>query len=325
MSLTNQPFVSVVILLGAQRNRAERALASLLNQEHLDQAEILLLDTAYDKYPPILGSEHPAVKTIDSTNAVSYGALRAHGVQMASGEVVAYLEDHSQALPGWLNSVIRGFRAGYAGVGGMPQTSNPRIGFSDLTEMMVYKYPASDSSSRAYVTDTLPNQNSAYRRDILLSFGNLLPSLMSSDFLLGIKITEKGHKLLIDPECRYLHANLENTMMVRGNLFYWNIIFGRLRAEVFHWSWLRRILQVSVTPISPFVRYFKYLYHLYRYDQKKLPLLLRYTGMMLYIQNVAAIGVAIGCLFDIKNAQLKYLRSELDWDHHANQSHQGLI
>jgi hypothetical protein len=48
-----KPFVTIVILIGSQRRRAERSLASVLQQDDLDQAEIILLDVAHDKFTPI--------------------------------------------------------------------------------------------------------------------------------------------------------------------------------------------------------------------------------------------------------------------------------
>lgn len=316
MPSTSNPYISVVILTGTQRKRVEKTLASVLSQEGADRAEVLIFDTVFGKYPPIQGSEHPSVRVIDSTNAVSYRVLRAEAASLARGEIVAYLEDHAEALPGWFNVMTRAFEAGHAGVGGTPQASNAGMGFSEITGLVNYKYQYSSEMPSAYVARTLPNHNSAYLRKVLLSFGDSLSTLIASDFLLGVKITEQGHTLLVDPEFRFWHMNLESTFMVHRNFFYWNIIFGRLRAQVFEWSIGRRILQVLATPLSPFVRYFKYFFHLYKYSPKKLPVFLRNSWVTLYTQGVAATGIAIGCLFDVKDAEMKFLRYELDLEHH---------
>ncbi len=320
MSATNNPFITVVILTGIQRKRAEKTLASILNQEGLETAEVLIFDTVLGKYPPLKGSEHPAVKIIASTSATSYSGLRAQGAEIARGQVISYLEDHAEALPGWFKAITRGIENGHAGVGGVPQASNAGVGFSDISGMINYKYALDASSPQAYVAPTLPNHNSAYRRDVLLSFGDQLRTMLTSDSILGIKITEKGYSLLIDPELRFLHANLVNSLMVGRNFFYWNIIFGRARAQIFKWSWLRRALQIFITPISPFIRYFKYFLHVQKYNREKLPLFFRNAVTALYTQTVAAVGIAIGCLFDVKNAEIKFLKYELDLEHYGLKS-----
>ncbi len=308
MSTTNNPYISVVILIGAQRKRAEKALASVLQQDSLDQAEIIILDIAYGKYPPLAGSGLSSVKVLDCSSSSSYGSLRAQAVHNARGQVVAFLEEHALAQPGWLKALVRDFHKGYAGVGGSPEALNPGVGLSDVFSLINFGFLLTSSTP----VNQLPVHNGAYRRDILLSFGNQLPMLLASDLLLSPKIIEKGFTLLADPEVKILHLNMEYGSHGLLAYYNWNIIFGRNRAQLNHWSLSRRIFQFLIIPLVPCIRYFKHLIHFIKYDRKKNRSLLLNTGGFLIVQSIAATGIGVGCLFAAKNAEAKFLDYELN-------------
>jgi len=310
MAMQSLPFVSVIMIIGIQRQRAGNALASVLAQHGLENAEVLLFDTALDRYPPLSGSDHAAVTVHPVREARSFNDIRARAAEIARGEVVAFLEEHIFVVPGWLDAIIRGFRAGHGGVGGEPGALNPGRGISDAITLMNYGYFRPTPTPRTY--HMLPGHNSAYRRDLLLSFGDLLPVLLSSEVLLGWKIVEKGHTLLLDRAAKFLHLNEEALAMISVGYYYWNRSFGENRAKVYKWGWWRRILQGVATPLVPVVRYIKYLAHFWQNDRQSVPILFRYTGVFLYAQAAAALGMAIGALFGSGDAEMKFLDYELN-------------
>ncbi len=310
MIMTARPFVSIIMVIGVQRERAGRALASVLAQHGLENAEVLLFDTAFDRCPPVPGSDHAAVTVHPVREAKSVNVIRAQAAEIARGEAVAYLEEHIFVVPGWLDAITRGFRAGHGGVGGEPGVLNPGRGISDAITLMNYGPFRPTPTPRTF--HMLPGHNSAYRRDLLLSFGDLLPTLLASEVLLGWKIIEKGHTLLLDPAAKFLHLNEEALAMISVGYYHWNRSFGENRAKVYKWTWWRRILQGAATPLVPVVRYMKYLVYLLRNDRQSLPILFRYTGVFLYAEAAAAIGMAIGVLLGAGDAEAKFLDYELN-------------
>ena len=308
--MQSAPYISVILPFGIQRKRAETSLTKILEQKGIENAEVLIFDLAFDQYPPLAGSDHPAVQVHPIKGSISLGVLRSKAVSIARGEVIAFVEDHAIVMPGWLETLTRDFRAGHGGVGGVPVTLNPGIGVSDAVTMMNYGFfhPAAEP----YTYSMLPGHNSAYRRDLLLSFGEILPTLLASEVLLDWKIIEKGHTLLVDPAAQFLHLNEESLSTVISGYYYLNLCFGENRAGIYDWPWWRRILQGLATPLVPFVRYVKYMVHFGRYDRKSMLLLIRNTGLFLYAQGVSAIGMAIGCIFGSQDAELKFLDHELN-------------
>lgn len=312
---SSRPYVSIVLIIGTQRDDSGRALASVLSQHGLDETEVLIFDTALGRFPPLAESDHPVVKVHSVEGDVSLNILRAKSIEVARGEVVAFVEHHVILEPGWLDAIIRGFRAGHAGVGGVPGALNPGVGISDVIALINFGF--FHPLSGPCICPILPANNSAYRRDTLLSFGNLLPILLASEVLLNFKITESGNTLLLNPNANFLHLNEETFSTAMLGYYYWNLNFGENRARMFHWAWWRRILQGLATPVIPFVRYCKYMLHFLRYDRQSALLLFRYTGAFLCTQGAAALGMAMGALFGAGDADLKFGDYELNYNRRA--------
>ena len=298
--------------MGRCRERAAKCLASILAQKGIERAEVLVFDLASDAHPPLPGSDHPSVKIHQVADTELMSRLRADAAHTARGEIVAFVEDHTVVIPGWLDAIIDGMQAGHAGVGGEPGTLNPGVGISDAMTIMNYAFFIPTPTPRTY--SMLPGHNSAYRRDLLLAFGDLLRPLITNEVLLGWKLIEQGHTLLLDPGAKFLHFNEETLGMIMRGYYYWNRCFGHNRALVFGWPWWRRLLQALAAPAIPPVRYVKYVAYLSRHDRPKLPVFMRYTGTFLCAQAAAATGMAIGALFGLADAELKFQYYEIMYD-----------
>jgi hypothetical protein len=305
-----QPKISVSLMIGMQRERAGRSLESVLAQDGIEGAEVLLFDLFSDEFPPLPGSNHPSVRLIPIKEELTHSELRAYAAGIARGEIIAYVEDHVIVVPGWLSVLLKDFALGYAGVGGVPGILNPGAGISDAVSMMNYlPWLRVNQPTEFY---SLPGHNSAYRRDVLLSLGDELATLLSSEFLLGLQLKGRGHKMLVDPAAQFMHVNEQRLRMIALGYYYWNLIFGRSRAHIYHWSWIRRIAQALAIPLVPFVRLFKILVFLEKNDRATLPLFFRSIGVILVANTSAAVGIAQGCLLGAGDAGFKFRDYELN-------------
>ena len=79
------PSVSVVIITGNQPARAARALASVLDQDGIERAQLLLLDaTSNHGSPPLPRSDEAPCRTQPLPERGTSGALRAEGARLAA-------------------------------------------------------------------------------------------------------------------------------------------------------------------------------------------------------------------------------------------------
>jgi hypothetical protein len=264
-----EPKITVSIMIADGREHIGRCLASVLAQDGIEEAEVLLLDLSHNKYPPLPGSDHPSVRLVKIDEEMTDGKLRAYSAINARGEIIAYLEDHATVIPGWLKALGRDFALGYAAVGGVPGDLNPGAGISDAVAMMNFLPWRRVNQPTEF--NLLPGHDSAYRREVLLAFGDELPALLSSEVLLCWQIRARGHKMLVDPAAQFMHMNEEELGMIIEGYYYWNLLFGESRAHIYHWSLIRRIAQALAIPLVPFVRLFKILVILIKNDHSSLP------------------------------------------------------
>lgn len=102
------PRLSIVQIMGAQRERAPAALARLRNQVLRDPVELIWVDA--DPQAGSLDVSGPGlVPRIVPASGLTYAQAAALGLSEAKGEYVAFLEDHAFARENWAQSVIDTF------------------------------------------------------------------------------------------------------------------------------------------------------------------------------------------------------------------------
>ena len=304
-----KPFISLVLVAGPQRQRSQRALQSLLDQEAGSELEILLIDTG-NAAAPLPGADDPRVRSIAARKEQTYVAMRIAAINEAQGDVVAFLEEHAAVLPGWFNALKQAFRSGnWAGVGCEMHNANPGRGISNAVALMNYMTwtpPALPGSSRM-----LPGHNSAYRRDVLLSWHEELPMLLQSEVLLQWRICESGRQLRVEPSARIAHLNEGRIATICHGYYLWNRCFGSSRARIYQWPLAKKLGRVLGTPLMPFVRLGKAAIFLLRRSPRRFAKIFLYWPVWLIAWSAAAAGQAMGIVFGPGDAENRFGDYEL--------------
>ena len=100
--------------------------------------EVLLVDYCARRFPPITGSDHPAVRLIHKDQLEPFGRIRAEAVHLARGHIISFLEEHCVAFPRWAEAILRAHAQGWDGVGPEIHNGNPGVGVSDGIALMNY-------------------------------------------------------------------------------------------------------------------------------------------------------------------------------------------
>jgi hypothetical protein len=304
------PSVSVVLVAGNQRARAATALASVLDQERIELAEVVLLDAANDGSPPLPRSDEEPVRAFFLRERGTSGFLRAEGARLARAPIVAYLEEHATALPGWLVAVEAALGSGeYAAASGEVHCANSGVGISDAIAVMNYArwLPPLRHGGPA---DLVVGHDSAYRRDDLLEFGDELDDFLSAELVLQWTLQNRGRRLLIDPAIRIAHLNETTLPTICKGYYLWHVSFGAHWAATERWSRSRRALQVLGTPWWVARR----LADAYRVARAPVHrrTLLRHLPSVLVSQSAAALGVAVGCTLGDRGHARRFADYEID-------------
>jgi glycosyltransferase involved in cell wall biosynthesis len=105
---SESPLVSVVIPTRNRPSELQRALESVAVQAWQDRLEVILVDDGSD--PPVRVSAHPdlpLLQIIRNEAPVGAAAARNRGVAVAGGDVIAFLDDDDEWLPGKLDAQWR--------------------------------------------------------------------------------------------------------------------------------------------------------------------------------------------------------------------------
>jgi hypothetical protein len=120
LNLTSMnPAITVVLVVGNYRDRAQRVLRSVLAQDIADQIVILFYDRADRPARDFLELNHPNVKYEAVDKKMTLGELQKRGILAATSEIVGLVEEHVAVPPNWARESLRLHAEGYAGVTGV--------------------------------------------------------------------------------------------------------------------------------------------------------------------------------------------------------------
>jgi hypothetical protein len=312
--------LTIILVVGQRRERAARALASLLAQRAVDRLEVLLLDCAPEAPPPppLPGSDHPSVVCKRLPAATSFGAAKALGVRLARAPVVAFLEEHCRVFPGWAEALIAAHRGPWAGVGAEVHNGNPRRLGSRIMALMNY-HPWQPPAPRGEC-EMLPGHNASWKRDLLLSYGDRLELLLRAEIVLHTRLRRDGHRLLLEPDAKLAHWNDGRIAGAARGFYLFHRCYGPTRAEVFGWTAARRLLYVAATPAIPLYFVARLLAVLARRRPRLVASALATSPWMIAAQLAGAVGQAAGLLFGLGDTEARFTHYELNQEREPAES-----
>jgi len=218
MNSTNtSPYVSVVVPTRARPEFLRRCLESLLQLDYpSDRYEIIVVEDGTEGGQPITGeirqrAEVPVTyKRIPHSGAAT---SRNVGLQLATGEIVAFIDDDGMASGAWLRRLVDALlQEGVGGVGGRvsPEYPEPLLD-AGMGRGGDLKWSGFNALPQGVVeVDHLPGGNMAFWRAALLQVRGLdtrytRRGSWREDTDLCIRLRQRGYRLLYDGEARIIH------------------------------------------------------------------------------------------------------------------------
>jgi hypothetical protein len=164
--VTAVPTISVVIASKVGAPFLDQCLASLEVQAAEVGAEILVVTPDHASYADRIRTQFEWVSVL-SVDEPRVPALRRHGVEAASGDIVAIIEEHCAARDDWLATAIEVLSDERVSAVGGPVLPSE---FSTLPDWTVYfcEYNAALPPAPEGDVDNFGEANSAYRRTVLM-------------------------------------------------------------------------------------------------------------------------------------------------------------
>lgn len=292
MSKQVAPAVSVVLVVGNRRRRSRRALESILAQQGVDRAEIILIDAGDPDAAPMEGTDGTWIVRVPTSISEGLGGLKAEGVRRASAPVVAFLEDHAEARPGWLIGIMDVFDGPWAGAGAEVHNANPEVGIGDAVGW--FNYGRWAPPMPAGEAEMLAGNNTIYRRDLLLALGDGLDELLVSDTVLQERLISEGERFWQDPRISILHRNPTTIAGGMKAEYLYHVCYGMLRAEAMHWDFGRKAKYVLLAPAIALLRWLRQMRPMWASRSRRDVGLLKLGLVAACLHGAAVLGQTVG-------------------------------
>lgn len=305
------PRLSVALVAGPRRQRAQAALDAL-GRQTLVEMELLLLDTRPEA-PPLDKPPGLLVREVRREFPGGQPEARTAAVEMARGPAVAFVEDHCVVAREWAAAVAEAFEAGPWGVVGYTfrNADDSRWGARGCHAAVYgpWMAPGNDAEVRGVATNNL-----AFRTVVVRRLGPMLERMIFPDAVLQQHLLRQGVRFFIAGRAECTHENPSGLgFMAVASAAHGRAMAAR-RVEVWGWGWPRRLFYaVAAPPAVPLLRFWRLFAGVATRPRRWLPVLESLpVAVVTYVAG--ACGEALGYLWGDDRAVARYEDFELDLD-----------
>ena len=243
-----QPIISVVVILHRASKTLMHALECLRSQTIASRLEVVLVtpDAALAPDMPAL-----RIRVVEVGPIISEGAAKAAGILAAASDYVAFIEDHSFPERTWAEALLeRHGKGDYAAVGPVVGNANPWTAVSWGCFLVFYSQWMAARPDTA-VRHLAANQ-SCYRREILLDYGQDLAAMLEAESVLHYDLLRRDYRLSQTAAARIMHMNFSRLSPVLHEYFLASRVFALKRRRL--WPGWRRAVYAAGSPLLPLIR-----------------------------------------------------------------------
>ncbi len=305
--MSSKPALTVVLVTDRERERAQRMLCSVLQQDIADQIVVFVYDRVFQPTKDFAELNHPNVVYEAVGRKLTLGQLQKRATWAATTDVIAFLEEHVTVPAGWARETLRRHAEGYAGVTGNFIAGNPRQRFARILFSITYGTYILPQESGP--TGHMPGDNSSFIRSKLLKYGDEMEMLFNTDTLLVRRLLADGERCYRAAELNLAHWNEHLFRDGWKALFYWNQMYICNLVVLEKWKTLRRIARLLATPLVPFVRLGRSFWQAQR-NRADMKQFIADAPIAFAYHSASALGVANGLLFGFQDSELEFTNCE---------------
>lgn len=245
--MRSSPDLSAIVVVGNTRERAQLSLESLYAQTIADRMELIVIDLKTRDVPELSVSSRIPTRYVTLGRNATWGHARARAAQMATAPVVAFIEDHCTADPGWAEALVRAHQEPWAAVGYAFTNPHPESYLSRAilaSEYGCWEHPTTSRPARV-----LPCGNVAYKRELLLSLNDELEHLLTPDFVVHERFNSQGLPMYVESQAIVAHDSLVRLRHLFAASFMFCRILAARRVDSQRWNGLKRLAYGLATPI----------------------------------------------------------------------------
>ena len=317
------PALTVLLYVpGSRYDTVRGTINSLRVQTARAGLEVLLLapDASVVPLDDVAVREFCRVRVIHVGELGSRAQAMAEGVRQASAALVAFAGNHSYPEPDWATRLIDAHAGSWAAVAPSELNANPATTISWAHFLIGHGrwiFPVDGGE-----TDAVPMTNGAFKRTLLLEYGEHLEQALERDGTLAQDLRRRGHRLLLESDARVHHFNISRLLSFVRFRVWVGRAYAASRARRERWNAARRLVYAIGWPLIPVVQ-LKALARSTRRCLTVYGLMPRVIPALLLGLTAHAVGEAIGYLFGMGSARREILRFESNLGAHMSADDQA--
>lgn len=208
---TVYPFVTIIVPVFNQGHTIKACILSLLEVDYPRyRYEIIAVDDgSTDNTSEVLKglSMKYSFKVIRLEKNKGPAFARNAGIKHAVGEIIAFTDSDCIVDKLWLKTLVRGYISGVGAVGGIRKWYGKSNFVSDYFEFILSKKPF-EKEIKSKDVEWHSTDNFSIKKNVLLevgSFDTWFPIASGEDVALGIKMRERGYRIVCDPNAKIYH------------------------------------------------------------------------------------------------------------------------
>jgi glycosyltransferase involved in cell wall biosynthesis len=201
---TSLPRLSAIVISRNDRDRIERSVRSVVEQECPAPFEVIVVASGTDGTAALVRERFPSVTVVELPGVALPGAARNAGVRMARGEFVSFPGSHVELPPGSLAARLAAHEAGHAMVTGttLNGTTTP-AGWASYFLDHSGVLPGRPSQRL-----TGPPAHCSYIRDHLLAVGSFPEDMRTGeDTVVNCGLARRGFRAYRARDVRLVHRS----------------------------------------------------------------------------------------------------------------------
>lgn len=246
----DEPLLSV-ILASDNIERVTTVIQSLAAQTIAEKIELILVLSSPDSTSMLsrLSADFHSVQTVDVPSIVPLSLARAKGVRVATAPFVFIAETHAFPDPELAEKLIDSLSAEWSMVVPGFRNANPDSALSWAG--FLSDYGAWAQTLKGGEIDRAPSHDAAFRRSVLLEFGERLQNALTFGDELYLTLRARGQRTFFQPEAGIQHVNISRFRSFVRERYLSGVLIGGYRSA--RWGLPRRLVYGFGSPLIPIV------------------------------------------------------------------------
>lgn len=211
------PEVTVIVPTFNSAQTITRCLAALAAQQTQHRFEVVVVNSGTDDTRALATRALPGCRTLQLPTHAVAAVARHHGVMVARGRILAFVDSDIYVSADWIEHVWRAADIGADLICGSIENGNPASAVSRAEQLLMFNEFLPDAPERA--SWFALSGNMVMSRETYNRFGPFVPVRAAEDVVFSRKLIAAGGTIVFYPRLKVVHENRTHVRAYIRNQF----------------------------------------------------------------------------------------------------------